>query len=65
MTTITNGRNKSKKDLFKFLGKEFGVVKNLLFIIFNYIFNPNHYMKRFEKLHEWSTGLSVLVEAFL
>jgi hypothetical protein len=66
MITITNGRNKSEKEMFKFLGEEFSSIKNLLFFIVNYIYNPKYCMKRFEKLHDWSmSGLSALIEAFL
>ena len=40
--TITNGRNKSEKDMREFLVKEFGAIKNLIFFIVEYIFNPKY-----------------------
>ena len=40
--TITNGRNKSRKDMLEFSVKEFGATKNLIFLIVEYIFKPKY-----------------------
>jgi hypothetical protein len=64
--TITNGRNKSEKDMREFLVKEFGATKNLILFIVVYIFNPKSRMNRFEScMNLPMPGLSALIEVFL
>ena len=44
----------------------FGIIKDLIFFMAEYIFKAKYSMKRFEKLHEMVyTRLSVSIEVFL
>jgi hypothetical protein len=64
--TITNGRNKSEKDMIKFFVRESGAIKNLISFMVEYIFKPKYRMKRFESCMKWSMpGLSALIGVFL
>ena len=66
ITTITNGKNESEKDMHEFLVKEFGAIENLIFFVFKYIFNLEYRMRRFEGCVKRSIpGLLALMEIFL
>ena len=50
----------------EFLVKELVAIENLIFFMFEYIFNPKCRRKQFERLHEMVyPGLSALMEIFL
>jgi len=64
--TITNDRNKSKKDMLEFLVREFGATKNLILLIVEHTFNPKYRLNDPKSCMKWSMpGLSVLIEVFL
>ncbi|VVB62482.1 Uncharacterised protein [uncultured archaeon] len=64
--TITNGRNKSEKDMLEFLVKEFVTIKNLMFLIVSIYFILSAAWTDSKSSMKWSMpGLSVLIEVFL
>jgi len=66
ITSITSGKNKSEKDMHEFLVKEFGAIENSIFFMFEYIFNHEYRMRRYEGCVKRSIpGLSALMEIFL